>query len=127
MELLPPKAKFIVKAIGLDEDTDYEVVKQTLIKLCRPEPNLPRLSTFMRREVKPEDDIEVLAMEIQAAVESLLSHPITEEIIEFIAIDAYIYSSNSQLAQYLTSKKPNTVKEALRLTHRFKERVENDN
>lgn len=126
LRLLPPRAKLIVIAIGLDEYTDYEIFKQTLIKLCRPPPNLPRLSTFMDVGVMPEDNIEVHAKEIYATVERLLTHPNTEELIEHISLDAYIYSSNQQLSQYLTIKKPKTIKEAMRLTYKFKEKIEND-
>nr|CDS25835.1 hypothetical protein HmN_000126700 [Hymenolepis microstoma] len=125
-QLLPPKTKLIVKALGLDKDTSYEVLKQTLLKLCRPEPNLPRLSTFMSMEIKPEDDILVHAIEIQSAVERLLTHPITKELIEFISLDAYTYSSSPQLAKYLAAKKPKTIKEAIRLTHKFKDRAVNN-
>ncbi|KAM3187428.1 hypothetical protein ACTXT7_002344 [Hymenolepis weldensis] len=126
LRLLPPKAKLIVKAIGLDEHTDYEIFKQTLIKLCRPASNLPRLSTFMDVGVKSEDNIEVHAKEIYETVERLLTHPNTEELIEHISLDAYIYSSNQQLSQYLAVKRPKTIKEAIRLTYKFKEKIEND-
>lgn len=109
---------------GLKTEDKYDRVKRKLIKIFQPRIILPKISTLLARKFDPSDDIEVFAKEIYETTKLLLSHPNKNELIEHITLDAYLNTVKPPLSDYLKSKNPRTIKEAMKLTYKFQELIE---
>lgn len=127
-KILPLKLKLELKRSGFDEMCDYEDLKTRLIKVYNDQENnrYPKLSKFMNFAITPYTNIDVLADSIEASVNRIFNEKNTQKIIEKIAVDAYIYTSESELSAYLSKMNPKTMKKALKFTRIFKKRRKND-